>query len=862
MVGLTLFYSAHRFLPAIYHIFTYDSLHVLDEAHIFVFEHSSFKHLFTHKPTDMLYPSSSLQWTYPLVVLKSRFFRICLLWLICCCPLYSSAQQKLNASNLKEIVHHMTLDEKVHVVVGMGMYLPPSVMEQLRHAMHDSGVFRNFHLPPMDTNALKIPEKVPGAAGRTYANTRFDIPSLTLSDGPAGVRINPIRNNDSSHTYYATAFPIATLLASSWDTGCVYAVGRAMGDEVKNYGIDVLLGPGMNIQRNPLCGRNFEYYSEDPLITGEMAAAMVSGIQSNGVGTSIKHFACNNQETNRNSIDVVVSERALREIYLRGFEIAVKQAQPWTVMSSYNKINGTYTSERHDLLTTVLRDEWGFKGLVMTDWFGGHDAVAQMQAGNDLLMPGTPLQMQAIEQAVREGKLDTNVLNRNVENVLRLVLHSPTFHHVPYSSHPDLQAHARVARWAATQGMVLLKNEADALPVSPKRHRVALFGTSAYHLIPGGTGSGTVHALYTISLAQGLRDAGFQTDASLQTKYQQYIQTHNPAPRNPMHALFGAPPIPEMPVSTDEITRAAAENDIAILSIGRESGEGADRHLRDDYELSDTEQALISDVCRAFHAMHKPVVVVLNIGGVIETASWRDKPDAILLAWQPGEEGGHAITDVLTGKENPSGRLAVTFPLHYNDEPSASNFPGTPPDNPQQVVYQEGIYVGYRYFNSFHVPVAYPFGYGLSYTTFRYDHLQLASHPEQGRWELTVTVTNTGKRPGREVVQLYVHAPAARLDKPEVELKKFAKTRLLAPGQSQTLHFVLTPADLASFDPARSAWIADAGTYSVYLGKNATAYVASTTFQLPKEVVTEQVHRVLQPEQPIQELHPPASSQQ
>ena len=804
----------------------------------------------------MLYPKSHLRWSCFFARLIQRIFKASMLGMISCYPLWVNAQQKLNASTWQQIVHQMTLDEKVHTVVGMGIYLPPAAMEQLRRALHDTSMLHNFHFPPMDTNALKIPEKVPGAAGRTYAHARWGIPSLTFSDGPAGVRINPIRNNDSSHTYYATAFPVATLLASSWDTGCVYAVGQAMGNEVKNYGIDVLLGPGMNIQRNPLCGRNFEYYSEDPVITGQMAAAMVSGIQSNGVGACIKHFACNNQETNRNSIDVIVSERALREIYLRGFEIAVRQAQPWTVMSSYNKINGTYTSERHDLLTTVLRDEWGFQGMVMTDWFGGKDAVAQMQAGNDLLMPGTPLQMQAIEQAVRKGELDTNVLNRNVEHVLRLVLKSPTFHHIAYSDHPDLQAHARVARWAATQGMVLLKNQGDALPLSSKIHRVALFGTSAYHLIPGGTGSGTVHAPYIISLAQGLHDAGFKLDTNLQSTYQHYIHAHNPAPKNPMAALFGAPPIPEMPVSVEAIAKAATRNDVAILSIGRESGEGADRHITDDFELSDTEQAIISEVCRAFHAAHKPVIVVLNIGGVIETASWREKPDAILLAWQPGEEGGHAIADVLTGKVNPSGRLAVTFPVKYADEPSAPNFPGTPPEHPEKVVYQEGIYVGYRYFHTFHVPVAYPFGYGLSYTSFQYGKPQLKEGPHAHSWELSVVVTNTGKRAGKEVVQLYIHAPASQLDKPAIELKKFTKTKLLAPGESETLHFVLTPDDLSSFDPERSAWIADAGTYTVYLAKNAEQMIASVQLSLPEAIITEKVHRVLQPQEQIQELHP------
>ncbi|MCL6523807.1 MAG: glycoside hydrolase family 3 C-terminal domain-containing protein [Thermoflavifilum sp.] len=768
----------------------------------------------------------------------------------------SVGAQQLNVKRLQEIVHHMTLDQKVHVVVGMGIYLPPSAIKQLQRALHDTSMLHHFHLPPIDSNALKIPEKVAGAAGRTYANPQFGIPSLTFSDGPAGVRINPIRDHDSSHTFYATAFPVATLLASSWDTACVRAVGQAMGDEVKNYGIDVLLGPGMNIQRNPLCGRNFEYYSEDPVITGHMAAGMVSGIQSNGVGACIKHFACNNQETNRNSIDEVVGQRALREIYLRGFEIAVQQAQPWTLMSSYNKINGSYTSESHNLLTTILRKEWGFKGMVMTDWFGGKNAVAQMEAGNDLLMPGSPLQMKAIEQAVLAGQLDTNILNRNVENVLRLVLKSPSFHHVIYSNHPDLHAHARIARWAATQGMVLLKNQNHALPIAPSIHQIALLGLSGYRLIPGGTGSGTVHASYTISLWQGLKDAGFHLDPELKTIYEQYIHNHQPQLRNPMEALFGTPAIPEMPLTQSAIQQAAQHNDIAILCIGRQSGEGADRHITNDFLLSDTERVLIEQVCRAFHAQHKPVVVVLNIGGVIETASWRDFPDAILLAWQPGEEGGHAIADVLTGKVNPSGRLAVTFPMKYTDEPSANNFPGTPPDDPQKVVYQEGIYVGYRYFTTFHVPVAYPFGYGLSYTEFHYSKPELRSYPDQDRWELSVTITNVGQRAGKEVVQLYIHAPTSTLDKPMRELKKFAKTRLLQPGQSETMHFIFTPNDLSSFYPKQSAWIADAGTYTIYLAKDASQMISSVEFRLAQPIITERVHRVLLPQEQIDELHP------
>ncbi len=732
---------------------------------------------------------------------------------------------QLGKDPIKTVIQAMTLQEKAKIVVGMGWSLPPfSSEDELPDWLKNGGI---------DHDAVTFPPKVQGAAGRTHPVPRLGIPFMTLSDGPAGVRIDPMRHNDSSRTYYATGFPVATLLASSWDTALVRQVGVAFGSEVHDYGIDILLAPALNIHRNPLGGRNFEYFSEDPLIAGKMAAAMVEGVQSNGVGTSLKHFDANNQETERNKINTIVSERALREIYLKGFEIAVKEAHPWTVMSSYNKINGTYTSQRHDLLTTILRDEWGFQGFVMTDWTGGDDPVAQMKAGNDLLMPGNLKQMQTIMDAVKSGELSEKVLDQNVERILNIVLKSPAFKKVDNSDQPNLQKDAQVARMAAAQGMVLLKNDGHALPLK-NDHSIALFGNTSYDIIPNGTGSGDVHKPYIIQFNKGLSEAGFAVDADLEHLYAQYLQeakSNRPRRRSA--------PAAEMSVGMDMVEQKADADDIAIITIGRNAGEGADRKLDNDFYLSDAEKSMIHNISQAFHAKSKKIVVVLNIGGVIDVANWRDDVDGILLAWQPGEEAGHAITDVLSGKVNPSGRLATTFPVKYDDEPSAGHFPGTPAEKPEQVIYQEGIYVGYRYFNTFGVKPAYEFGYGLSYTTFKLGNLKLSATQFDRSISTTVDVTNTGDVPGQEVVQLYLSAPAKKLSKPSEELRGFAKTRLLQPGETQPITFAITPSDLSSYDEAQSSWIDEAGTYTVKIGASSLDIRQTATFHLPKDIVVE-----------------------
>lgn len=792
------------------------------------------------------------------------FISMILVWMSECAQ--SQTLPQLGKDPVKKIVEALTLDEKAKLVVGMGFRMPGAGAPRTDSARRDTA--RAAAMSRMaDPDADKFPEKVPGAAGRTHAIPRLGIPSITVSDGPAGIRINPFRNGDSSRSYYATAYPVATLLASTWDTALVHSVGVAFGNEVREYGVDVLLAPGMNIHRNPLGGRNFEYYSEDPVVSGNISAAIVNGIQSNGVGVSIKHFVANNQETNRNSVNTIVSERTLREIYLKGFEITIKKSDPWTVMSSYNKLNGTYTSELPALLTTILKNEWKYKGLVMTDWFGGKDPVAQMNAGNDLLMPGTPAQSKAIVEAVNNGKLDVKQLDQNVERVLYLVLRSPEFRKYIYSDRPDLTGHAKVARQAASEGMVLLRNENQALPLV-KEKKIALFGNTSYDIIAGGSGSGDVNKAYTISVARGLTDAGYSVDPALQKGYTTYIadaKSKRPKQRS-MFAL--PPPIPEMNVTAGILAQQADQSDAAMLTIGRNAGEGADRKLENDFNLSDAERGLIKSVSDAFHAKHKKLIIVLNIGGVIEVASWRDEVDGILLAWQPGLEGGHAISDIISGKVNPSGRLATSFPIDYKDVPSAKNFPGhvltadtaktTQPGfgggRPSEVIYEEGVYVGYRYYNSFHVKTAYEFGYGLSYTQFSYGPLKLVAHQANGSTTCSITVTNTGKVAGKEVVQLYISAPAKKMDKPSEELKAFGKTGLLAPGQSQKINFTIKPADLASFDTGTSSWIAEAGNYTIHIGESSENMKAKASISLPKDIITEKDSKQIAPSVPINEM--------
>ena len=757
----------------------------------------------------------------------------------------TNAQVQLRADNIDEVIKAMTLEEKAKLLVGGA---------------------NNF----FSANAVVGGEAdlVAGAAGTSPAIPRLGIPATVLTDGPAGVRIDPTRKG-TDKTYYATAFPIGSCLASTWNTELVNKVGQAIGNETKEYRCDVILGTGMNLHRNPLCGRNFEYYSEDPLLTGKIAAAYIQGVQSQGAGVSAKHFAINSQETDRTTVDERVSQRAARELYLRGFEIAVRESDPWTVMSSYNQINGQYSMGNRDLLTKILREDWGFKGIVMTDWIGireGLPTITEVQAGNDLMEPGQPAQVNEIIEGVKSGKLDIKDVDRNVRRMLEYIVKTPSFQKYPASNNPDFVAHAAITRQSANEGIVLLKNNGTLPWKNGSIKTVALFGENSYDFLSGGTGSGCVHPPYVVDMLEGLKNAGIKSSETLTDIYRKYIEFARvkfQAERHPakwyQNEYFGQQKYPEIGLDPICINKEVNGTDAAIITIGRQAGEGVDRDINTEFNLNAEERALITDVCNAFHAAGKPVIVIINSGSVIETASWSGYPDAILCAWQPGMEGGNSIADLLTGKVNPSGKLTMTWPIAATDHASTKNFPGQIDDySLQQMIgskrpipghaytnHEEDIYVGYRYFDTFDRDVAYPFGFGLSYTTFAFSK-PVVKAKGKNAVEVSITVKNTGSVSGKEVAQVYVKAPKGNLEKPAQELKAFAKSRELQPGESEVLTMTIPVRMLASFDEANSQWLTEAGTYTFCIGNSSRNIAATATLKLGE--YTEKTTNALAPQ--------------
>lgn len=723
--------------------------------------------------------------------------------------LLAGSPLKLNGDNISQIVNELTVEEKAALLVGSGS------------KAFDGVGYTTLY--------------VKGAAGTTHPIERLGIPAIVLADGPAGVRIDDRP---------CTKFPIGTSLASTWNPHLVEEVGKAIGNEVLEYGVDVLLAPGINIQRNPLCGRNFEYYSEDPLLAGKIAAGYINGIQSQGVGTSIKHFAANNQELNRLYLDARVSPRALRELYLRNFEIAIKESDPWTVMTSYNYVNGTLAAENYDLATGVLRNDWGYDGLVMTDWAAGLYSDKIVSSGNDMIQPGSDEHYKRLVSSINDGTMPMATIDTAVARLLRLIVKCPRFKGYEYSNKPNLEHNASVARKAAEEGIVLLKNEAKSLPLVPES-KIALFGVTSYEFITGGTGAGNVNGSYVINLKQGLSDAGFGLDKATDEFYNDCLKYERFNTRR-INGKFdkwfvdAERPSEALPSRT-VLEQAAKEADKAVITIGRIFGEGKDRLYQFSYLLSDAEMRLIKEVSTAFHNEGKKLIVVLDVGGIVDLTAWQDMADAIVMSWLPGCEAGHAIAAVLSGKETPSGRLPMSIPVSYYDDPTAGTMPQILTDKPinysfyrpapsgvtkrydienvDYVNYREGIYSGYRHYITDKVRTAYPFGFGLSYTEFKYNRMNVEEVGEE--YVVKVNVENTGKYSGKEVVQIYVKAPGKDMDKPSRELKGFAKTEVLAPGQSQTVEVGIPKTLLASYDELRSGWAIEKGTYSFIAAINA-----------------------------------------
>ncbi|MHC9045667.1 glycoside hydrolase family 3 C-terminal domain-containing protein [Microbacterium saperdae] len=660
-------------------------------------------------------------------------------------------------------------------------------------------------------SALSLEEKVSLLSGGSFWATRdlpaHDVPALILTDGPHGVRrqtggADHLGINDSLPS---TCFPPAVAVGSSWDPAVAEELARSIAVEARAFGVSVLLGPGINIKRSPLGGRNFEYYSEDPLLSGVLGAAHVRAQQEAGVGASLKHFAANNQETERISISADIDERTLREIYLSAFERVVREADPATVMCSYNRINGTFASENHWLLTELLREEWGFGGAVVSDWGAVTDPVAAVAAGLDLAMPGAADSAQRLKDAVAAGLLPVDAVDAAVARVLALQAYAPQANAA--GGEIDVDAHHAIAQRLATECAVLLKNDEDVLPVHDVR-RVAVIGEFAEAPRFQGGGSSHINPTRVDTPLDALRAKAAQRDqiATFATGYR-----------------TGA--TAEAAMLRAEAAEVAAASDIAIIFVGTEGEtEGVDRR---DIALPADQAAVISAVA----AVAPKTVVVLSNGGIVSLEGWHDEVDAILEGFLLGQAGGSAIADLLYGDANPSGHLAETIPLRIEDHPSHLSFPG----EQGHARYAEGVMVGYRYFATAAVPVRYPFGHGLSYTQFSTSDLRAEADGDAAA-RVAVTVANVGSRPGKHVVQVYVSTAAGPVRRPVRELRGFAKIEL-QPGESRRVEVELDRRAFSYWDIEEQAWVVAPGDYAIEIGQDAHTVLASAPLALAGDAI-------------------------
>ena len=627
------------------------------------------------------------------------------------------------------------------------------------------------------------------------------IPELIVSDGPHGVRKVPDANSMAIGSLPSTCFPTASCLASTWNRVLIREMGEALAEECIALNVDVLLGPGANMKRSPLGGRNFEYFSEDPYLAGEMAANMINGVQSKGVGTSLKHYAANNQEFQRFSINAVIDERTFREIYLAGFEKAVKQAKPWTVMCSYNKINGTFASQNHYLLTDILKKEWGFEGFIMSDWGAVRDRIAALKAGLDWEMPGPQdRRVKAVVEAVRNGELDVAVLNESVRRILNITFRAKK---TPKTGAFDTEGHHELAHKIAGEGVVLLKND-GLLPLKAHEH-IAVIGHSAENAHFQGGGSSHINPT---RVAVPFNEIKNQADDA------ELIY----APGYPMDDTFKQGMI-------DEAVSVARTADVAVLFIALPSYKESEGYDRTDMDLTVQQVALIKAVSK----VQPKTVVVINNGAPVVMGDWIDGVSAVIEGWMMGQAGGIAIADILFGRVNPSGKLAETFPMKLEDTPAYINWPG----ETGTVHYGEGLFIGYRYYDTKKVPVLFPFGHGLSYTTFEYSNPKVSSSAFKDVDGVTVTVdvTNTGKLDGAEIVQMYVHDRECSLVRPEKELKGFAKV-YLEPGETKTVSVKLDFRSFAFYNVEYKQWITETGEFDILIAASAADIRQKVTVKL------------------------------
>jgi len=641
-------------------------------------------------------------------------------------------------------------------------------------------------------NQMSLDEKVAFCSGEGFFSTKrfeqYGIPDIQMTDGPHGLRkqlldTEPMGVNES---FPSTCFPTASLIACSWDRDLLREMGAAIAEEALQEGVSIVLGPGVNIKRNPLCGRNFEYFSEDPFLSGEMGTAWIEGLQSLGVGASLKHFAANNQETERMSSDSIVDERTLREIYLPAFEIAVKKAQPATVMCAYNKLNGLYCSDNQYLLRKILREEWGFEGVILTDWGAMNDRVQAFEAGLDLEMPGSKGYFDSeVINAIRNGVLAEERLDESVDRLLNLIFDGEKNRKTGYRY--DLEAHHQLAGKIAANSAVLLKNEDGILPLQ-KNQKIALIGALAKEPRYQGTGSSHVSPTKLTSAVDGF------TENLVEFKYFDGYPLRGPG---------------------DEVLLTAAvegtrQCEVAVIFAGLTEEYESEGFDRTSLAMPDSHNTLISSVAAA-----NPNTVVVLVGGAPVEMPWLGEVKAVLNMYLSGQAGGLAAVDLLLGRVNPSGKLAESYPIKYADVPSAGFYES----GGKQAQYREGIFVGYRYYDRAKKKVLFPFGHGLSYTTFEYSSLRLSHmklvHPN--KLEVSVTVRNTGNADGAEVVQLYISPTDAPVFRPTRELKEFAKVYLQA-GESTQVSFSLDSRTFAIYDPGTGRWIVPTGNYRVMVG--------------------------------------------